>query len=86
MEGAIDRYCSPENRHSTTTSPSFSTHFSQGPPIKNRQSSAAYPFFASARYCDVALGVDDDGGRTGLIPKQIGGVRQATQVVLFQDH
>ena len=35
---------------------------------------------------DVALGVDDDGGRTGLVSEQIGGVGQAAQVVLFQNH
>src|SRR2546422_11253777 len=35
---------------------------------------------------DVALRVDDDGGRTGLVSDQIGGVGQATQVILFQNH
>ena len=35
---------------------------------------------------DVALGVDDDGGRTGFVSEQVRGVGQATQVVLFQDH
>ena len=35
---------------------------------------------------DIALGVDDDGGRTGLVSEQIGGVGQAAQVVLFQNH
>ena len=35
---------------------------------------------------DVALGVDDDRGRTGLISEQIGGVGQAAQVVLFKNH
>ena len=35
---------------------------------------------------DVALGVDDDGGRAGLVSEQIGGVGQAAQVVLFQNH
>ena len=35
---------------------------------------------------DVALRIDDDGGRTGLVPEQIGGVGQAAQVVLFQNH
>ena len=35
---------------------------------------------------NVALRVNDDGGRTGLVCEQIGGVGQATQVVLFQNH
>jgi len=35
---------------------------------------------------DIALGVDDDGGGTGLVSEQIGGVGQAAQVVLFQNH
>ncbi len=35
---------------------------------------------------DVALGIDDDGGGTGLVSEQIRGVGQAAQVVLFQDH
>src|SRR6266571_6151067 len=35
---------------------------------------------------DIALRVDDDGGRTGLVCDQIGGVGQATQVILFQNH
>ena len=35
---------------------------------------------------DIALGVDDDSGRTGLVSEKIGGVRQAAQVVLFQNH
>ena len=35
---------------------------------------------------DVALRVDDDGGRTGLVSEQIGGVGEAAQVVLFQNH
>ena len=35
---------------------------------------------------DVALRVDDDGGRTGLVSEQIGGVGQAAQVILFQNH
>ena len=29
---------------------------------------------------DVALRIDDDGGRTGLVSEQIGGVGQAAQV------
>jgi hypothetical protein len=32
------------------------------------------------------LGVDDDSGRTGLVSQQIGGVSEAAQIVLFQDH
>src|ERR1700677_2383684 len=35
---------------------------------------------------NVALRVNDDGGRTGLISKQVGGVGQASQVVLLQNH
>ena len=35
---------------------------------------------------DVALGIDDDGGRTGLVSKQIRRVGEAAQVVLFQNH
>ena len=35
---------------------------------------------------DVALRVDDDGGCALLVPEQIGGVRQASEVVLFQNH
>jgi hypothetical protein len=35
---------------------------------------------------DVALGVDDDGGRTSLVSEQIGGVGEAAQVVLSQNH
>ena len=35
---------------------------------------------------DIALRVDDDGGRTGLVSEQIGGVGQAAQVILFQNH
>ena len=35
---------------------------------------------------DVALRVDDDRGRTGLVSEQIGSVGQAAQVVLFQNH
>ena len=35
---------------------------------------------------NIALRVDDDGGRTGLVSEQIGGVGEAAQVVLFQDH
>ena len=35
---------------------------------------------------NVALRVDDDGGRTGLVSQQIGGVGEAAQIVLFQDH
>ena len=35
---------------------------------------------------DVALRVDDDGGRAGLVSEQIGGVGQAAQVILFQNH
>ncbi len=35
---------------------------------------------------DVALRVDDDGGATGLVTEQIGGMGQAAQVILFQNH
>ena len=35
---------------------------------------------------DVALGIDDDGGRTSLVSQQIRRVCQTAQVVLFQDH
>jgi imidazole glycerol phosphate synthase subunit HisF len=35
---------------------------------------------------DVALRIDDDGGRTGFVSDQIRSVRQAAQVVLLQKH
>ena len=35
---------------------------------------------------NVALRVDDDGGRTCLVSQQIGGVGKAAQIVLFQNH
>ena len=35
---------------------------------------------------NIALGVDDDRGRTGLVSQQIGGVGEAAQIVLFQNH
>ncbi len=35
---------------------------------------------------DVALGVDDDGRRARFVSEQIGGVRETSEVVLFQDH
>ena len=35
---------------------------------------------------NVALGVDDDGGVAGFVAEEIGGVGEAAQVVLFQDH
>ncbi len=35
---------------------------------------------------DVALRVDDDSGRTGLISDQIRSVGKAAQIVLFQNH
>ena len=35
---------------------------------------------------DVALRVDDDGGRTGLVSEKIGGVGEAAQVVLLEEH
>ena len=35
---------------------------------------------------DIALGVDDDGGRAGLVSEQIRSVGQAAQVVLFKNH
>jgi hypothetical protein len=34
----------------------------------------------------IALGVDDDGGRAGLISEQIRSVGKAAQVVLFKNH
>ena len=35
---------------------------------------------------DVALGVDDDGGGGGLVGDEVGGVRQAAEVVLMEEH
>jgi imidazole glycerol phosphate synthase subunit HisF len=35
---------------------------------------------------NVALGVDDDGRRTGLVSEQIRRVRETAQIVLFQNH
>ena len=35
---------------------------------------------------DIALRVDDDGGRTGLVSEQIGSVRKAAEVILFENH
>ena len=35
---------------------------------------------------DVALRIDDDGGRTGLVSEQVRSVGQAAQVVLLQNH
>ena len=35
---------------------------------------------------NVALRIDDDRRRTGLVSKQIRSVSQASQVVLFQNH
>jgi hypothetical protein len=35
---------------------------------------------------NIALRIDDDSGRTGLVSKQIRRVGQASQVVLFQNH
>src|SRR6266700_2334159 len=35
---------------------------------------------------DIALGVDDDGGRAGLVSEQIRSVGKAAQVVLFKNH
>src|ERR1044071_8110815 len=35
---------------------------------------------------DIALRVDYDAGRTGLVTEQIGSVGQAAQIILFQDH
>jgi hypothetical protein len=35
---------------------------------------------------DIALGVDDDGGRAGLVSEQIRSVGKAAQVILFQNH
>ena len=35
---------------------------------------------------DVALRVDDDGGAAGFVAEQVGGVGEAAEVVLFQNH
>jgi hypothetical protein len=35
---------------------------------------------------NIALGVNDDSGRTGLVALQIGGVGEAAQIELFQNH
>ena len=35
---------------------------------------------------NVALGIDDDRGGTGVIAEQVGGMGQAPQVVLLQNH
>jgi hypothetical protein len=35
---------------------------------------------------DIALRVDDDGGRAGFVSEQIGSAGETTQVVLFEDH
>ena len=35
---------------------------------------------------DVALRIDDDGGRTSLVSEQVRGVGQAAEIVLFQYH
>ncbi len=35
---------------------------------------------------DVALRVDDDGRVAGFVADEIGGVREAAEVVLFEDH
>ncbi len=35
---------------------------------------------------NVALRVDDDRGRTRLVAQQIGGVSEAAQIILFQNH
>ncbi len=35
---------------------------------------------------DIALGVDDDRGRGGLVSEQVGGVGEAAEIVLFEDH
>jgi hypothetical protein len=35
---------------------------------------------------DIALWIDNDCGRTGFVAQQIGGMRQATEIILFQNH
>ena len=35
---------------------------------------------------DIALRIDNDRGRAGLIPQQVGGMSQAAQIVLFENH
>jgi hypothetical protein len=35
---------------------------------------------------DVALRIDDNRRRAGLVANQIGGMRKAAQIILFQDH
>ena len=35
---------------------------------------------------DVALGIDDDGGTALLVSEQVGGVGQAAEIVLLEDH
>jgi hypothetical protein len=35
---------------------------------------------------DVALRVDDNRGVTGFVAEEIGGVREAAEVVLLEDH
>ncbi len=44
------------------------------------------PFGVGEILLDVALRIDDDGGLALLITEQIGGVCQASEVVLLQDH
>ena len=35
---------------------------------------------------DITLRIDDDRRRAGLVPQQIRGMGQATQIVLFENH
>ncbi len=35
---------------------------------------------------DIALGIDNDGGRGRLVGQQVRGVRQAAKIVLLQEH
>jgi hypothetical protein len=35
---------------------------------------------------NIALGIDDNSGRTWLVPQQIGGVGETAQIVLLQNH
>ena len=44
------------------------------------------PFGVGDILMDVSLRIDDDGGLALLITEQIGGVCQASEVVLLQDH
>ncbi len=35
---------------------------------------------------NIALGIDDDRGGAGFVAQQVGGVGEAAQIILFQDH